>query len=213
MTERVVNVNVPPIVGNKVTYSDTIVTTSTPNVITNVSVPKVVTTVAKDTLKSVVTGMGEESLPNPQLFKRSQEYLKVLDPLSIKTTKTFSEQKSVTDIFNRVVNYIRVFTETKNTSELFKVAAGKNIVDTGRLTEQSSKSTYKVFADTVVKFDTAYSFVNKGLVDTVQKADQKQIVIGKNTRNSRMSIFTEGLGNTSFFYRPRKLSFIIFKIG
>ena len=177
MVDKVINVTVPPIFANTVAYTD--------KVVPNVTVPQLTTAVTTDTLNFVFTGMGEDSLPNPQLFKRGQEYLNTLDALNLRNSKIFLEQNTVTDSFSRILTYRRIFTEINSTSELFRISIGKNLVDTGTIIEQNLKAAYKVFQDTAVKFDNSYFTVNKGLVDTVQKADQVRLFTGKNLSETK----------------------------
>ena len=193
MTERVVNVSAPNIVGNAVTYSDKVVTTSTPNVIANVSTPGVVTNVTTDSLNFVVSGIGEESIPNPSLFKRNQEYTILTDFPSFGFKKSFEEQVAQVDVFKVVVNYKRTFTELKTTSELFKVTIGRNLVDTSLATDTAYKVNYKVFADTFQKSDVKFIDVGKTLADTAQKSDEVRITTGK--------LFTETKYFTDVFNR------------
>jgi hypothetical protein len=179
MTERVVIISAPNIVANKITYANQVVNKATPELITNVVVSGVTTEVTTDIVKSIVTGLGEESLPNPTLFKRSQEYVSALDAPTITTSKTFADSLTTLDSFNVLIQYNRIFEETQPTSETIDKFVGKGLVNLSDVSDQNLNSVYKVLLDNVENLDTKTIRINKILVDPVQKLDQARIRIGK----------------------------------
>lgn len=179
MTERVVSINAPNIVANKVTYSDQVVNATTPELVTNVTISGVTTEVTTETINFVFTGIGEESLPNSTLFKRGQEYVSALDAPSISTSKTFSDQLNTLDSFNVLVEYKRLFEETKTTSEVVDKFIGKTHLDLADVSDQNSKAVYRTALDGAISSDTKTIVVSKAAVDLVQQADQTRIQITK----------------------------------
>jgi hypothetical protein len=179
MTERVVIISAPNIVANKVTYVNQVVNTATPELVTNVVVSGVSTNVTTDTVNFVFTGIGEESIPNPTLFKRSQEYVSALDAPSITTSKTFADSLNTADSFNVLVQYSRIFEETKTTSEVVDKFVGKGLVDLGDVSDQNLNSVYKTVLDSVINLDTKTITISKQLLETVQNLDQSRISVSK----------------------------------
>ena len=186
MTDTVVNVNSPNISGDKVTYNNIEVTTSTPNVITDVSTTGLTTSVTTDTLNFVFKGIGEDSIPNPSLFKRNQEYSSLVDLIKLKNLKSSLDQIVSSDYFSRILTYRRIFTELKNTSELVKKAITKRFLDVSISTDVNSKVLGKVSSDTLLKSDTKYLNFGKSSSDIVQKSD----LVTKSTNKNLVEIKT-----------------------
>lgn len=179
MTERVVSISAPNIVANKVNYTDQVVNTATPEIVTNVTVSGVTTDVTTDTLNFVFTGIGEDSLPNPTLFKRGQEYVSALDAPSISTGKTFLDSLSALDSFNVLIEYNRIFEETQTASEVVDKFIDKTNLDLADISDQNSKAVYRAALDSVVSLDAKTIIVSKATIDLVQKVDQARIRISK----------------------------------
>ena len=64
--------------------------------------------------KVIVTNMGEEVFPNPQLFKRVHDYYQVNDTVALTYRSVKFDQVALADQFSLVVQYRRVFQELQS---------------------------------------------------------------------------------------------------
>lgn len=130
MADKIVQVTAPKITATNVVYSPKVVDLPVPKVAVGSAQPvKITTSVENPRLSGTVTNMGEDSIPNPYLFKRlSSDYL-VNDTVSVTYKLTKLELASVSEEFTRVVDYRRRFEELLAPLDSYKVFfVGKGLV-------------------------------------------------------------------------------------
>lgn len=180
MTDKILQTSADVIVANANTYETKTVSISTPKIVTgNSTYTGITTTVEYENLKVNLDNMGEESIPNPNLFKRAHDYYAVTDRFSITINSSkLDTLNGVTDVFSRTVSYNRVFQESQVTNDSYKVfVVTKGVVDTSYLSEVFVKNLSKPFADNYTAIDirsVEYGknvFENIALTEEVLKLD------------------------------------------
>ena len=130
--------------------------------------PLVVSTENNLLAKVIVTNMGEESIPNPELFKRVHDYYQVNDIVTLTYKSVKFDQAAVADQFSTIVQYRRVFQELQVTSDSYKVfVVTKGVRDTTQLVDQNSKRVQKQFSNLFNTADVLQVQYNKNLLNTV----------------------------------------------
>lgn len=175
MTDKILQTSASTILANANTYGPKTVSIQTPNVVVgNSNANKITTSVEDINVKVNVDNMGEEYIPNPSLFKRAHDYYASTDILSvtIKPNK-FDQLTGVTDLFNMVVNYRRVFQESQVTNDSYKVfRVFKGVLDTGYLTDLPRKSIVKPFVDQYSATDIRSVVYGKNVLDSVIMSEE-----------------------------------------
>jgi hypothetical protein len=135
------------------------------------NLPNSDSTVAASTsinVKVIVTNMGEEVVPNPNLFKRAQEYYTAIDSLTVTYKSLKFDQIAVSDQFQTLVQYRRVFQESKTTNDSYRIVTmRKGIRDTVSNTELVAKRVQKLFNDTFSRTDVKQIRYGKNLLNSV----------------------------------------------
>lgn len=164
MADKLVQVGSVNITTDNYTYLPKSVDVSAPSiVVSNVTNPEITSNVdyaAK--INVVTTNIGEESIPNPSLFSRRQDYYNISDIISV----TYKLQKLdlvyTTDSFSRVINYSRIFQESQTTNDSYTIF---NLI--------TERRDYVFTADV---FSNAYS---KYTTDSIQRFDESKLTVGK----------------------------------
>jgi len=122
--------------------------------------------------KVVITNMGEEILPNPQLFRRAHDYYQVNDTITLTYRSIKVDLVAATDQFSRTVQYKRVFQQLQVTNDSYKVfVVRKGVVDTVADIELVTKRAQKVLADQVNETDQVRLQPRKVVQDTVSRSE------------------------------------------
>jgi hypothetical protein len=116
--------------------------------------------------KIIVTNMGEEVFPNPQLFKRVHDYYQVNDTVTLTYRSVKFDQVAVNDTVT--LTYRSVFQELQVTSDSYKVfVVNKGVRDTAQLVDQNSKRVQKQFSNLFNTADVPQVTYGKNLLNTV----------------------------------------------
>jgi hypothetical protein len=161
MTDKIVNIQAPPIVGNEPTYTPVNAEVSAINITASPETPTVDGSVDVTNINVQLSGLGEESQPNDSLFRRNQDYSNISDQPRVRTGKIFIDLVTQTDTISFLANYKRTVLETKTITELKSFAIGKNLVETKSMQEDFKKNLQKVFNEAITKSDTNSKQVTK----------------------------------------------------
>lgn len=173
MAEQSISITVPTVTGSAPQVTDKVTDVVVQNTVTNVVYTDKVTDVASDAINVQTTGVGEEAVPNPNLFTRGQDYTTLTDSFSKYSLKPQFDTFSTADAFARLVNYRRPFTELQVASDSYQVASvGKTLRDTGTLTETFVKGYSKVTYDVSSTVDVSSLRFGKTLFDQIVQADE-----------------------------------------
>ncbi len=173
MAEQSISITVPTVTGNAPQVTNTVTDVVVQNTVTNVVYTDKVTDVASDAINVQTTGVGEEAVPNPNLFTRGQEYTTLADTFSKYSLKPRFDTFSTADAFSRLVNYRRPFEETQFASDSYQLAnVGKTVRDASTLTETFVKGYSKVTYDISSLADVSSLVFSKTLFDQVVQADE-----------------------------------------
>lgn len=132
MADKIVQVTAPKITATNVVYTPKVVDLPVPKLAVGNSQPvKITTSVENPKITGIVTNMGEESVPNPYLFKRlSSDYL-VADTVRVTYKSTKLDLTTTSDLVNVLVTYNRHFEELLVPLDNYKVFfVGKLLADT-----------------------------------------------------------------------------------
>ena len=132
MADKIVQVTAPKITATSVVYSPKVVDLPVPKLaVGNAQPVKITTSVENPRLSGTVTNMGEDSVPNPYLFKRlSSDYL-VADTVRVTYKSTKLDLTTTSDQANVVVTFNRRFEELLAPLDNYKVFfVGKTLADT-----------------------------------------------------------------------------------
>ena len=173
MSEQSISITVPTVTGNAPQVTDTVTDVVVQDTVTNVVYTDKVTDVASDAINVQTTGVGEEAVPNPNLFTRGQDYTTLTDSFSKYSLKPQFDTFTTVDAFARLVNYRRLFEETQFAGDSYQVAnVGKTVRDTGTLIETFVKGYSKVTYDVSSLADVSSLVFGKTLFDQVVQADE-----------------------------------------
>lgn len=122
MADKIVQVTASKIIATNPVYTPKIVDLPVPKLAVGTAQSvNITTSVENIALIGTVTNMGEDSIPNPYLFKRlSSDYL-VNDTISVTYKLTKLDLASVSEEFTRVVDYRRRFDELLAPLDNYKV--------------------------------------------------------------------------------------------
>lgn len=175
MTNKILQTSADVIVANANTYETKTVSISTPKIVTGNSTYTGITTgVEYENLKVNLDNMGEESIPNPSLFKRAHDYYAATDRLTVTLNiSKLDTLNGVTDAFSRVVSYNRVFQESQVTNDSYKTfAVTKDVIDTGYLSEVYANSLSKPFTDTSLTTDIRSVEYGKNVFENITLTEE-----------------------------------------
>jgi hypothetical protein len=186
MADKIVQATAQTIIANANIYAAKPVSISTPTLVAaDTSTAKIVTAVESPKVLGTVTNMGEEVLPNPSLFKRAHDFYHVSDTLKLTYKLSKSDILSgVSDLFNRVVQYKRVFQESQVTNDSYKTfRVTKSAADVVHYAEQLRNRLGKTLSDSFTKTER-FSFVGgKNVFDTVTNTEELLKVAYKKAAN------------------------------
>jgi hypothetical protein len=168
MADKIVQVTASKITANSVVYSPKAVDLPVPKLaVGNSQSVKITTSVENPRLNGIVTNMGEESVPNPYLFKRlSSDYL-VADTVRVTYKSTKLDLTTTSDLVNVLVNYNRHFEELLAPLDNYKFLLFG-----------------KVLADPVSSQDILQVGFRKSQQDSVSVLDPKSIELLKQLQSS-----------------------------
>jgi len=167
------------------TTVDTISKVLTTTVDTN---SKLVTTAVDTNFKVsvVLSNMGEDSIPNPNLFKRTQDFYNVSDIIliSIGYSRKLSSTFNATDTFSTKTNFNRSFKDYALSNDSYKTfKLSKNIINIFKANDTilNTVSFKRKFTDTIFPTDDFYGLanidddqiinINKNLVSIINNQD------------------------------------------
>lgn len=180
MAEQSISIVVPMVTGNAPAVTSKVTDVVVQNTVTSVAYTDKVTDVTSDAINVQSTGMGEESVPNPNLFHRGQEYAVITESFGAYSFKPFSDTVLNSDSFSRLVNYNRIFSEQQYASDSYKVFyVGKGSVDNLQLSETFTKDYSKIALDTSSLLDTKYLHFTKISADQFIKFDETRLNLNK----------------------------------
>jgi hypothetical protein len=155
--------------------------TSTPTVSGNIVTPTVDTPQTHDhLLKVVVTGLGEENVPDPRLFKflaekfglQEQKVFQVFKSLSdLSTTqeqvskllqKVLTDITTNSDVFDRVWTAYRTYTDSTTNSELLQKDFAKVLADVANAPDLLRTDVGKYLADVTALANLSYAVILVG---------------------------------------------------
>lgn len=174
MADKIVQVIAPKITATSVVYSPKVVDLPVPKLAVGSAQPvKITTSVENPKLKGTVTNMGEESIPNPYLFKRLNDEYTGTDTFSLQYLQNKLDTYSVLDVFNRVVQYNRVFQESQVTGDSYKVFdISKRLVTPFATLDVPSKRLSKPLVDSGTALDTAALTLGRPLFSQVTYSEE-----------------------------------------
>ena len=191
-----------------------VATAETKEIITNVPVTPLVTNVSDNCVKSNLSGLGEEWIPDSRLFKFNVEDLNLNDYLvqhagkviiddpnmseviSKHAAKVLSDTYQALDTFDRVWNVIRFHTDSTTNSELTKYSVGKNLRETKTFQELLRFNTRTVYADSISMSDLTKMLilVKSGKFEQVNFSDVFSRIV------NYVRIFNDQVDATDDFY-------------
>ena len=176
-----VDVIVPNTAGSIQTPTSVVTTVTTPTLLVNsvqesttpvedIQFTSINTTVVTPKLTSIVVNMGEESLVNPGLFNRINDYYQGTDVISLGYGSLKFSQATTQDSIVTVMNFGRAFQQSVVTGDSFRV------VDFSKVTPET------VNASSIVRH-----FVGKVNLSAYSAADSTVVSYGKNLDNLILS--------------------------
>jgi hypothetical protein len=174
MADKIVQVTAPKITATNVVYSPKIVDLPVPKLAVGNSQPvKITTSVENPKITGIVTNMGEESIPNPYLFKRLNDEYHGTDQIRLRYQQSKFDQTLASDLFNRVVSYRRVFQESQITNDSYRVAfVTKGLITQFDTQEVFAKQLSKPFADQYTVSDARSLTTGKTLFTQVTYSEE-----------------------------------------
>jgi hypothetical protein len=174
MADKIVQVTAPKITATNVVYTPKVVDLPVPKLAVGNSQPvKITTSVENPKITGIVTNMGEESIPNPYLFKRLNDSYTGTDQIRLRYQQPKFDQTLASDLFNRVVNYRRVFQESQTTNDSYKVAfVTKGLITQFDTQEASAKQLLKPFSDQYTVIDRPSLTLGKTLFTQVTYSEE-----------------------------------------
>lgn len=174
MADKIVQVTAPKITATNVVYSPKVVDLPVPKLaVGNAQPVKITTSVENPRLSGTVTNMGEDSVPNPYLFKRLNDAYTGTDTVSLRYLQTKFDEYAVSDLFSRVVDYRRVFQEAQVTNDSYKVFfVSKGLVTPIFTLDVPAKALAKPFVDLGTLLDAAALTVAKPIFSQVTYSEE-----------------------------------------
>jgi hypothetical protein len=174
MADKIVQVTAPKITATNVVYTPKVVDLPVPKLAVGNSQPvKITTSVENPRLNGIVTNMGEESVPNPYLFKRLNDSYTGTDQIRLRYQQTKFDQALASDLFNRIVDYRRVFQESQITNDSYRaVFVGKSLITQFDTQEVFAKQLSKPFSDLYTVIDRPSLALGKSLFTQVTYSEE-----------------------------------------
>lgn len=174
MADKIVQVTASKITATNVVYTPKLVDLPVPKLVVGNAQPvEITTSVENPKLTGTVTNMGEESIPNPSLFKRLNDSYTGTDTVSLRYLQTKLEQVLVPDLFSRVVDYRRVFEEAQVTSDSYRVSfVNKGLVTLFNTLDVSAKTLAKPFVDSSNLSEVSTKTVAKAVFSQVTYSEE-----------------------------------------
>lgn len=173
MAEQSISITVPAVTGNAPQVTTKVTDVVVQDTVTNVAYTSKTTDVTFDGVSVQSTGVGEEAVPNPNLFTRGQDYLQITENFSKYSLKPQFDTVTQSDLFSRLVNYNRPFTETQYASDNYFIrGVGKALQDIPHLSERFVKGYSKVTYDVTTSVDVRSLRFGKTLFDQIVQADE-----------------------------------------
>jgi hypothetical protein len=189
MSEQKINITAKE-VNSKVDVKEKKSSVSIKDIAAKINKTKTYSTKVPNTkLNVIVTGLGEKSVPTDSLFRRSLDQFSYSDTSFNFVNKGIVDNKTIVDLFNRIVSYNRLFLEnntaTEQSAKLFSKQLADSFTNNDIISNTSIKvlsSTFsheditaysltKIFAHSVTNSELATFLTNKGIEDNVTSLD------------------------------------------
>jgi hypothetical protein len=180
-------------VNSNVTTKEKVTSVSIKQIAANVVKNKQYNTSVPDTrLKVTLTGFGEEAIPNDSNFRRFSDTINQTDFFLKTLIKGFQEPQRVTDLFNTLINYKRVFNENLNsasliTKEIYKAFSDELNIDQFNTADIVAFTNLKLFTDVLLSGDLPVYSLNKILLHSTTNSDDTVYTTGKNVLEDQSS--------------------------
>ena len=173
MAEQSISITVPAVTGNAPQVTTKVTDVVVQDTVTNVAYTSKTTDVTFDGVSVQSTGVGEEAVPNPNLFTRGQDYIQITESFSKYNLKPQFDTVTQSDLFSRLVNYNRPFAETQYAGDSYFISSvGKTLQDIPQLSEQLVVDYSKVIYDVATSVDVSSLYFDKILFDQIVQADE-----------------------------------------
>jgi hypothetical protein len=151
------------------------------------------TSVPNTRLRVTLTGFGEEAIPNDGSFKRFSNQINQTDFFLKTLFKGFEEPQQITDLFNTVIAYKRIFNEDLNptnlvSKEIYKIFANELNIDQFSTADIVVFSNLKLFTEVLLLGDLPVYTLNKVLLHNTTNTDITVYTTGKNVLEDQSSI-------------------------
>lgn len=146
---------------------------ATQDIIAAVNQNAITTQVPLDNLEFNLIGFGETSIPTSGKFKRKQDYFTYSDLSTISIQRLIIENKVVTDIFSRQVDFIRPFFDLANIQESFQTVVNYNRIfnNSTDISDEQRINLNKLTLDNLTSTDVSTIALTKVFNNTSQTSD------------------------------------------
>jgi hypothetical protein len=181
MPEQKININI--------TAKEVKSSVSIKDIATKINKTKTYSTKVPNTkLNVIITGLGEKSVPVDSLFRRTLDQFSHNDISFNFINKGVIENKTIADLFSRIVNYNRLFLENNNATEQTIKFLSKQLTTNLTNNDTISRTSIKVLSNTFSREDIAVYTLTKIFAHSITNSELTTLLTNKGVEDSITSL-------------------------